>query len=139
MQEKKKSAHDECAALATYESHVGEKAKKLVEQLKKHDSQPANITAWANAFALDVMGLIGFGYEFDSLETGKEHPVIKGVHESMAIIGLLSAVPWLLKMLTDIPGATSKLRVLQDYCRNQVALKEKVHTPFLQVGGLSFD
>ncbi|EKG16556.1 Cytochrome P450 [Macrophomina phaseolina MS6] len=112
-------------ALATYESHVGEKAKKLVEQLKKHDSQPANITAWANAFALDVMGLIGFGYEFDSLETGKEHPVIKGVHESMAIIGLLSAVPWLLKMLTDIPGATSKLRVLQDYCRNQVALKEK--------------
>lgn len=85
-----------------------------------------NITAWANAFALDVMGDVGFGYEFNSLDHGKEHPVIEGVHDSMAIIGFLSAVPWLLKMLADIPGAAGKLQILKDYCRNQVVIKEKV-------------
>ncbi|KAF4307737.1 Cytochrome P450 [Botryosphaeria dothidea] len=112
-------------ALASYETRVEAKADKLVEQLKKHESEPLNITAWANAFALDVMGDVGFGYQFNSLDHGKEHPVIEGVHDSMAIIGFLSAVPWLLKMLADIPGAAGKLQILKDYCRNQVVIKEK--------------
>ncbi|KKY13134.1 putative cytochrome p450 [Diplodia seriata] len=115
-----------CAkALASYEDRVKEKAERLVEQLGNREGEPVNITSWANTFALDVIGDVGLGTEFRSLDHGTDHPAIKGVHESMAIIGFLSSVPWLLKILTDTPGATRKFLLFKQYCSNQVALKEK--------------
>ncbi|KAL0261757.1 hypothetical protein SLS55_003187 [Diplodia seriata] len=112
-------------ALASYEDRVKEKAERLVEQLGNREGEPVNITSWANTFALDVIGDVGLGTEFRSLDHGTDHPAIKGVHESMAIIGFLSSVPWLLKILTDTPGATRKFLLFKQYCSNQVALKEK--------------
>lgn len=104
------------------------KTARLIEQLRNRAGEPVNITAWANTYALDIIGDIGLGTEFRSLDDGKDHPAIKGVHDSMAIIGFLSSVPWLLKILSDTPGATRKFNLFKEYCGNQVVLKEKAST-----------
>ncbi|EOD51628.1 putative benzoate 4-monooxygenase cytochrome protein [Neofusicoccum parvum UCRNP2] len=112
-------------ALSSYEDRVKAKTERLVEQLRDRANEPVNVTAWTNAFSLDVIGDVGLGTEFRSLDHGKDHPAIKGVHESMAIIGFLSAVPWLLKLLSETPGASGGFKLFKQYCGNQVVLKEK--------------
>ncbi|KAF4541054.1 Cytochrome p450 [Lasiodiplodia theobromae] len=115
-------------AVASYEDRVMSKTARLIEQLRNRVGEPVNITAWANTYALDIIGDVGLGTEFRSLDDGKDHPAIKGVHDSMAIIGFLSSVPWLLKILSDTPGATRKFNLFKEYCGNQVVLKEKAST-----------
>ncbi|KAL1639131.1 hypothetical protein SLS58_008218 [Diplodia intermedia] len=114
-------------ALSSYEPRVKAKTDVLIRQLRaRADSKTAvDATAWSMFFAFDVMGAVGLGRDFQTLEAGREHPTIRGIHDSMAAIGLLTPVPWLLRMAAAVPGAASKLTAFMTYCSRQVREKEK--------------
>ncbi|OJD30040.1 cytochrome p450 [Diplodia corticola] len=118
-------------ALSNYEPRVKAKMDTLIQQLRRlsEAKAPVNGTAWSMFFSFDVMGEVGLGRDFKTLEAGKEHPTIKGIHDSMAAIGLLTPVPWLLRMAAAVPGAASSLTAFMTYCSQQVREKEKeVHS-----------
>lgn len=75
--------------------------------------------------SFDVMGEVGFSKDFDNLATGKEHPAIKGIHDHMLILGILSNVPWLLNIIGSIPGAAAGYTGFFNWCSNEIKEKEK--------------
>jgi hypothetical protein len=74
----------------------------------------------------DIMGRVGFGKDFRQLEEGSELSAIKGLHDQMTVLGLLSPLPWLLSFLGSIPGLTGSYGLFMDYCAEQVREKKKV-------------
>ncbi|KAF9639897.1 hypothetical protein BFW01_g11703 [Lasiodiplodia theobromae] len=111
-------------ALAKYEPRVKAKTDTLISQIRKLENSPVDATDWSMFFSFDVMGEVGLGKDLETLKSGKTHPTIKGIHDSMSIIGLLTPVPWLLTMLAAIPGAASKLTAFMNYCAGQVKDKQ---------------
>ena len=63
------------------------------------------------------------------LESGDEHPAIRGVHDSMTAIGVLGTVPWLLSMLSKIPGAAGGYLKFTAWCHQQLQEKRRVSQP----------
>lgn len=63
------------------------------------------------------------------LESGSEHPAIKGVHDSMLAIGVLGTVPWLLSMISKVPGAAAGFSRFTTWCHQQLQEKRKVRLP----------
>ena len=74
----------------------------------------------------DIMGKVGFGKENRQLESDSELPAIKGLHDNMGVIGLLSPVPWVIGMLLAIPGLSGSYGLFMDYCAKQVDEKRRV-------------
>lgn len=60
------------------------------------------------------------------LESGHEHPAIQGLHDNMAAVGVLGTVPWLMSMLSKIPGATGSYSRFTDWCGNELKAKRRV-------------
>lgn len=112
-------------ALATYQPRIKAKADKLVEQLAKSHGKSMDVTAWSMFFSFDVMGEVGFGKDFSNLSSGVEHPAIRGVHSHMTMLGILSTVPWLLNLLSSIPGAAAGYTEFFDFCANEIRDKHK--------------
>lgn len=95
-------------------------------QLNARAGMPVDITAWSMYFSFDLMGDVGFSKDFNSLASGTEHPAIKGIHDHMAVLGVLSNVPWLLNILGSIPGAAAGYTSFFNWCSNEIKEKEKV-------------
>jgi hypothetical protein len=113
-------------ALSTYEPRIKAKADLLVDQLAKSAAVPMNISKWSMFFSFDVMGDVGFGKDFNNLNSGIEHPAIQGVHSHMTMLGIMSTVPWLLNVLGSIPGAAAGYSEFFSFCAGQIREKHKV-------------
>jgi hypothetical protein len=85
-----------------------------------------DVSAWSMFFSFDVMGEVGFGKDFNNLNTGVEHSAIKGVHSHMTMLGIMSTVPWLLNILGSIPGAAAGYTEFFSFCAGQIREKHKV-------------
>jgi hypothetical protein len=85
-----------------------------------------DVSAWSMFFSFDVMGEVGFGKDFNNLNTGVEHSAIKGVHSHMTMLGIMSTVPWLLNVLGSIPGAAAGYSEFFSFCAGQIREKHKV-------------
>jgi hypothetical protein len=83
-------------------------------------------SAWSMFFSFDVMGDVGFGKDFNNLKSGVEHVAIRGVHEHMTMLGIMSPVPWLLYILSSIPGATAGYIDFFSFCAGQIREKNQV-------------
>ncbi|KAJ5656226.1 hypothetical protein N7507_008176 [Penicillium longicatenatum] len=112
-------------ALAIYEPIVGAKADQFVSHVEKTLGQAIDISTWAMFLSFDIMGIVGFGKEFNNLATGVEHPGIKAVHDHMAIVGVGGHVPWLLNIASRIPGAAASLAEFFKWCEDEIVQKEK--------------
>jgi cytochrome P450 len=111
-------------ALATYEPRIKTKADAFVQQLRQSKSS-IDVSAWSMFFSFDVMGEVGLGKDFGNLTSGTEHPAIKGVHDHMAMLGVLSTVPWLLNILGSIPGAAAGYSEFFKFCSDEIRAKNK--------------
>ncbi|ORY64225.1 putative benzoate 4-monooxygenase cytochrome P450 [Pseudomassariella vexata] len=115
-------------ALNTYEPRIKAKVDQFVTQLSKSKG-PLDGTAWSMYLAFDVMGEVGFSKDFGSVASGTEHPAIKGVHEHMNILGIMSHVPWLLNLLSCIPFATAGYTGFFGWCASEIKTKQKDYDP----------
>ncbi|KAF2130546.1 putative benzoate 4-monooxygenase cytochrome P450 [Dothidotthia symphoricarpi CBS 119687] len=112
-------------ALATYEPRIKTKADALIHQLRNSYEKPMNVSSWAMYFSFDVMGEVGLGKDFNNLTSGVEHGAIQGVHDHMTMLGILSTVPWLLNVLSSIPGAASGYTDFFNFCSSEIREKNK--------------
>jgi len=111
-------------ALATYEPRIKTKADAFLRQLCQ-SPHALDVSAWSMYYAFDVMGEVGLGKDFSNLLSGQEHPAIKGVHDHMKILGILSTVPWLLNILSSIPGAAAGYQSFFAFCSNEIQVKNR--------------
>ncbi|KAF3038407.1 hypothetical protein E8E11_005959 [Didymella keratinophila] len=111
-------------ALATYEPRIKAKADAFMRQLRQ-SSEPFDASAWSMFYSFDVMGEVGLGKDFNNLTSGQEHPAIKGVHDHMTMLGILSTVPWLLNVLSSIPGVAAGYSSFFHFCSSEIQAKNK--------------
>lgn len=60
------------------------------------------------------------------LKSGREHDAIRGVHASMSAISILGTVPWLMSIVSKIPGATGAYLDFIDWCGQELKAKRAV-------------
>ncbi|KAL6883208.1 cytochrome P450 [Trichoderma longibrachiatum] len=113
-------------ALAVYAPRIKNKVDLLLSKMAAHGGRPMDMTAYSMFFGFDVMGEIGFSKDFHMLESETEHPAIKGVHESMLAIGVLGTVPWLLSMISKVPGAAASFSRFTAWCHQQLQEKRQI-------------
>ncbi|KAJ3544539.1 hypothetical protein NM208_g2999 [Fusarium decemcellulare] len=117
---------DENEALAVYEDRVVSKVDLLMSRIADHEGSPIDVTQYAIFFGFDVMGQVGFSKDFEMLNSGKKHPAIEGLHDNMAAVGVLGTVPWLMSMLSKIPGATGSYSRFTDWCGRELQAKRAI-------------
>jgi hypothetical protein len=115
-------------ALATYEPRIKAKVDSFLSQIRVNEHKPLDATAWSMFLSFDIMGEVGFGKDFKNLKTGKENPAIQAIHEHMTILGVLSHVPWMLYLMSGIPGATAAYAAFFRWCGSEIDSKQKVYT-----------
>jgi cytochrome P450 len=116
-------------SLREYEPRLNRHASALMAQLKKVAEQPSvRITDWVNYYSFDVMGDIGFNYNFGMVEKGEEAHVIKLLHESMAMFSIFSHLTWAMNLITRVPAGA---KVLVDHIKwtQSVLLNRKKAEP----------
>ncbi|KAJ5393573.1 cytochrome P450 [Penicillium crustosum] len=80
-------------------------------------------------YSFDVMGLVGFGEDFNQLESGLEHYAIRGVHDQIFMIGLLNQIPWLSYPLNALQPLSGGFGLFKIYCNNMKYQKLNDDTP----------
>lgn len=113
-------------ALSTYEPRIKAKVDSFVSRIQANEHNPLDATAWSMFLSFDIMGEIGFGKDFNNLRTGEENPAIQAIHEHMTILGVLSHVPWMLYLMSGIPGATAAYADFFRWCGSEIDSKQKV-------------
>jgi hypothetical protein len=116
--------------LQTYVPRIASTVDLFVSQVAKQNG-PIDATAWTNFLSFDIMGKVGFGKDFGGVAKGEEHPAIKGVHDHMNILGIVSHLPWLLNIASRIPGATAGYAPFFNWCASEIIAKQKVRGPGL--------
>ncbi|KAH8800518.1 putative benzoate 4-monooxygenase cytochrome P450 [Flagelloscypha sp. PMI_526] len=119
-------------SLSVYEPRVESKADSLICQLRlqAHSESPINMTAWCGFFAFDVMGDIGLGKDFQSVETGTEHPAMTFIHLATRIVALGGTLPWLMRLRTLFPRkASAGYIALIEYSSERVFEKQRTLVP----------
>lgn len=112
--------------MKAYEPAVNSKIDLLIGQMKRRVGTPIDVTQWSMFFTFDTMGAVGFGKQFHMLEDGVEHSAIKGLHDQMTALGILSSIPWFLSMVGKIPGLAGSYALFTGWCGEQVEEKKKV-------------
>ncbi|UKZ83912.1 hypothetical protein TrVFT333_011727 [Trichoderma virens FT-333] len=112
-------------ALDVYESRVLEKVDLLLSKIEEANGNPIDMTKYFMYFSFDVMADVGFSKNFNMLESTSIHPAIKGVHDTMWFIGLLTTIPWMLYMVGSTPGLNSLSR-FSIWCHEQLNEKRKI-------------
>ncbi|KAJ5690479.1 hypothetical protein N7462_004871 [Penicillium macrosclerotiorum] len=77
-------------------------------------------------FTFDVMGEIAFSKDFKQLEHATEHFAIKAMHAQMNMIGLVGKVPWLIAVLSAIPGLGGPYKTFMKYTTEQIEKRKTV-------------
>ncbi|KAL7957942.1 cytochrome P450 [Trichoderma compactum] len=112
-------------ALDVYESRVQPKVELLLSKIEETNGIPVDVTKYFMYFSFDVMADLGFSKNFNMLESTSIHPAIKGVHDTMWFIGLLTTIPWMLYMVGSTPGLNSLSR-FSIWCHEQLDEKRNV-------------
>lgn len=78
-----------------------------------------DMSLWFNLYSFDVMGDLGFGQSFHSLEEGKMHWAILLLDEAMEALGM-SIPEWFFTLLVAIPGGADGYHRFVKYCQQKL-------------------
>ncbi|KAL1980003.1 hypothetical protein VTN96DRAFT_4825 [Rasamsonia emersonii] len=116
-------------AIAQYRPRIKAKADLLIAQINANLGKPLDVTAWSMFLSFDIMDEIGFGKDFNNLRTGIEHTAIQGIHKHMTSLEIMSMVPWLLNLISRIPGAASGYSSFFKWCADELRSKRQTWDP----------
>ncbi|KAK7427043.1 hypothetical protein QQZ08_006470 [Neonectria magnoliae] len=108
---------------SVYEDRIVFEVNLLISQIARHQGSSVDMTQYCMFFGFDVMRQVGFSKDFDMLSSVHKHPAIKGLHDNMTAVGVLGTVPWLMSMLSKIPGATGSYSRFTDWCGRELEAK----------------
>ncbi|KAH8831419.1 cytochrome P450 [Flagelloscypha sp. PMI_526] len=115
-------------AISTYEPRTAAKTNSFITELRKRSksSEPIDMTAWTSFLALDIMGAVGLGQDFQSVEKGEAHPVGKFISKTGPNITVFGAIPWSIRLLAMLPGkASAGYLALFGFASGQVKEKQR--------------
>ncbi|KAF2645135.1 monooxygenase [Massarina eburnea CBS 473.64] len=116
-------------ACASYEPRIEKLADRLVEQIRETNCKPIDGTKWSMFYSFDIMGTVAFQKDFNQTTSGTEHIAIKGIHDTMGLIGVLGNTPWTLVLASCLPGAASGFARFFTICATILKEKEKSYDP----------
>ncbi|KAJ8129220.1 hypothetical protein O1611_g4409 [Lasiodiplodia mahajangana] len=129
------------AALACYEERIAEYADLLTARIEGlvrqgglvdgHEHATVNVTEWFSWFAFDVMGEFAFAKSFGMLHDGKWHLKIRLLIDAMSMLGPVSPVLWLSRLMFGMRPRTSLVKdwfSMLQWCKDCMdeRLQEKV-------------
>jgi hypothetical protein len=94
--------------------------------LTANAGKAVDASSWFIYFGFDVMGDLAFGKSFDMLKDGTPHLVLKKMHGSMAVAGLLGNAPWLTQIFLCLPIVRSNVLIWLKWCEKQVDERKEV-------------
>jgi hypothetical protein len=112
--------------LASYQPRIKAQVDQLIESIHAIAGGPIDATLWSIFFTFDVMGDVAFSRDFGNMRGGKEHRALREMHGLITMIGLLTAVPWLPSLISDVPGARRGVAGFYNFCNNALVDKQKV-------------
>ncbi|KAI0027308.1 cytochrome P450 [Vararia minispora EC-137] len=108
------------AAVRAFTGTFVQKANELRDvwlDLAAQETRPDGWTAldayvWLNKAALDIIGLTGFGYDFDALRADEDHPneLYEAIHGLVARPGLLTVIQMLIPGFRYLPTPAIRAR-----------------------------
>ncbi|KKY13964.1 putative cytochrome p450 [Diplodia seriata] len=111
--------------IARYNGAMQETISLFLDRLSEPQFEgPVNVTDWISWLGYDIMGVVGFGRDFDCLRKASDHAAIKQMHEFGFALGLLKHVPWLGNLLGYLP-VENAMEPYARYCRDLVREKMK--------------
>ncbi|KAF2016965.1 cytochrome P450 [Aaosphaeria arxii CBS 175.79] len=111
-------------AIGNYEPRITEKVNLLLAQMRRNNGTPMDVTKWSMMLSFDIMGSVGFSKDFDNLKTGKLHPATHAIHDHLTHIGTIGETPWLLNILSSIPGAAAGFASFFNFCAREMEAKQ---------------
>lgn len=60
------------------------------------------------------------------LESGVEHPAVNALHENLVFVGAVNQVPWLVPVLSAIPGAAESYKKFVGWCGEELRERKEV-------------
>lgn len=117
------------SALESYESRVKGYANDLVDKIESFNGKPLNASLWFNYYSFDVMGELAFGKSFDMLARGEKHYAIELLSEGTRPVGIFSPMPWLMILMTRIPGLSAGYQRWIAFCEEQAENRKRVVLP----------
>jgi tryprostatin B 6-hydroxylase len=113
-------------ALRSYQEQVKTHVDRLCANIGKRLDEPINCTQLFLFFGFDVMGDTAFGSGFGMLESNEEHPIAQIMRGGIYIIGRLTPIPWLVTVLTSLPGANADFKKLEAYAEESIQKRPKM-------------
>jgi cytochrome P450 len=113
-------------ALQSYQTIINRQVEHLCQNVQRTGGTVVNFTQLALFFGFDVMGDTAFGDAFGMLETNKAHPVVDIMRSGIFVLGRLTPIPWLVTILTSIPGANKDFLKLERFAEQQVEIRMKL-------------
>ncbi|KAK9422863.1 hypothetical protein SUNI508_04530 [Seiridium unicorne] len=104
-------------SLEKFDDDIQEIIGIFIQQTKEQET--IDVPAAMGRTSFDVMGLVGFGRSFDNTIQGVAHPALVAMRKAHYVLGSLRWVPWLMLMLSHLPGGSDFVPFL-DLCANVV-------------------
>ncbi|KAH8883252.1 putative benzoate 4-monooxygenase cytochrome P450 [Thozetella sp. PMI_491] len=115
-------------ALQAYLPRIEDRVNQFVSKIAQTNT-PKDVTVWSMLLSFDIMGDVGLGKDFGGVSGGIEHPAIKSIHAHMEVLATMAHVPWLLEMMSHIPGVTGGYAPFFNWCSEEVKAKEMAWKP----------
>ncbi|KAJ5540922.1 cytochrome P450 [Penicillium frequentans] len=113
-------------ALEALEPKVYEYADELVHQLRQRLKTPVEIGRWFEYFTFDLMGLVGFNYKFNLLQTQK-HVALDMYNAGHPVLGVVTPAPWIYHLTAAIPYGQEGYHMFARWAEG--GLREKLKEP----------
>lgn len=113
-------------ALQSYQERVKTHVDNLSTNIGKRLGESINFTELFLFFGFDVMGDTAFGSSFGMLETNEEHPIVQIMRSGIFIIGRLTPLPWLVTVLSSLPGAAGDFKKLEAFAETSILSRAKM-------------
>ncbi|PVI02264.1 cytochrome P450 [Periconia macrospinosa] len=115
-------------ALRQYQDRIAEHVDRFSANIQERLGSSRNITNLCYFFGFDVMGDTAFGKDFNMLKSNVEHPIVKIMRGGIYIIGRFTPVPWLVTILSSIPGANGDFKRLESYAEDSIMKLSKMNS-----------
>jgi cytochrome P450 len=113
-------------ALQSYQKRVTTHVDRLSTNIGKRLGDTINCTELFLFFGFDVMGDTAFGSGFGMLESNEEHPIMGIMRGGIYIIGRLTPLPWLVTILSSLPGANADFKKLETFAEEAIQKRAKM-------------
>ncbi|KAJ5641186.1 hypothetical protein N7490_005186 [Penicillium lividum] len=95
------------------------------------DERGVLINHWLKCFVFDMVGDLGYSKSYGCLESGKIHQGLLEVEKFLATGVLLAPLPWLVRIITSLPGLPAPMQGLKDFATLSLAERKaaKIDSP----------